>query len=106
TGMGTVVSSGMALAIDRWEREFGMAITELEPPTQAAVDAGRATSAIALMAAVDEMARWSRSMAAVYDRFDLLLTPTLPAPPPRLGVVDPLQPLEELRIKQGAMASF
>lgn len=104
--MGTVVACGIASTIDRWEARFQARVNDLEPATQAAVDMARATNAQGLMAAVDRMADWSRSIASAYQSYDLLLTPTLPAPPLRLGTIDPMQPLDQLQMGQGAVASF
>ena len=70
------------------------------------VERGRAVSAVELMDAVDELARWSRYIRRAYADFDILLTPTLPAPPPTLGTIDPLQPIEKLQREGGALAAF
>lgn len=78
----------------------------LEPYTQAAVEAGRATSGTALMSAIDDLAHWSRSIADAYASVDILVTPTLPTPPPQLGTCDPSQNIETLQNQHGAMASF
>lgn len=105
-GLSTIVSTGIALSIERWEAEIGMSFSSPEPYTQSTVEAGRSTSGTALMRAVEDLAQWSRDIGAAYASADILVSPTLPEPPPHLGTCDPLQPIEELQHKLGAMASF
>ena len=60
------------------------------------------------LAAVEANHRYSRKLAAWWEGgFDLLVTPTLPEPPPPLGelVPDPREPLKGF-IRSGAFVSF
>jgi len=104
--VGQFIAGGLAQAVDHWERHFGEPITDLEPSTAEAVAAGRELGAAELLAALDGMGRWSQALARCYGAYDLLLTPTLPVLPPRLGTMDPLQPTDQLMMLHGAMSSF
>ena len=61
-------------------------------------------SAADLMNAVSTLATWSRRIMANYAGYDLLLSPTLPVLPPKLGVLSPLRPAEEIGPILGAVA--
>ena len=77
-----------AFMLDWWERRTGHRLTadEVEPWTWTCAAAGRATTAPQYLAAVEWVQAWSRRLAQWWtDGFDLLLTPTVPEPPPMLG---------------------
>ena len=64
---------------------------DVEAPTWAMAEMGRAFTAVDLASALAASARFTRSMGAWWaDGWDLLLTPTLGQPPPRLGDLAPL----------------
>lgn len=58
---------------------------EIEPRNAGYREAGRALSAAEYLQARHWIGQWTRKMATWWDGFDLLLTPTLGAPPPELG---------------------
>ncbi len=84
----TIVASGLAAEVARWEREFGEPIRDLEPMNRALVERGRSATAVELIDATESLARWSHAVATAYAEYDVLLTPTMPISPPRLGVID------------------
>ncbi|MBX3280154.1 MAG: amidase [Acidobacteria bacterium] len=61
---------------------------ELEPLTQALVEVGSRRTASEYLLAVQMLQIFSRRVAAMYERFDVLLTPTLGEPPVPLGTFD------------------
>ncbi len=87
----TTMTSWVASALDEWQTVTGQTIdeAELEPGTRVYAGMGRQVSAAAYLAAQKSLSRWSRRMAAWWDEFDLLLTPTLGAPPPEIGWLVP-----------------
>jgi len=91
-GFLTVVSSGVAAALDAAAAKVGRPLVEgdVEPLTWAVAQAGRAFSAPAYVAAVAANHAHGRRLAAWWaGGFDLLLTPTCAMPPPPLGHFEP-----------------
>src|SRR5581483_933211 len=77
-----------AFALEWWERRTGVALgpDDLEPWTWMCAEIGRALSAAEYLSAVEFVQRWTRQVSQWWhDAHDLLLTPTLPEPPPVLG---------------------
>jgi amidase len=58
---------------------------EIEPRNARYREAGRTLGAVEYLQARQWIGQWARKMASWWDDFDLLLTPTLGAPPPELG---------------------
>ena len=85
---GTVVSASTAHDIDEWSAKTGVSIgpDDVEVYTWALAEMGRAVSAPQYIEAVTWLQRHTRRLAAWWvDGFDLLLTPTMAEPPPKLG---------------------
>lgn len=87
-----------AAELDRISAMIGRPVTEqdVEPGTWLIAEPGRSGSGLDYLAAVEFFHQGSRDMARFWseDGFDLLLTPTIPEPPPRLGGFhDPDDPL-------------
>jgi amidase len=92
TALMTRMAAGVALQLQAWERRLGheIAVHELEPLTGALRTHAQTLSAADLAAAIGEMQLYGRRLGALWNHCDLLLTPTLPWPPPRLGtLIDP-----------------
>jgi amidase len=89
----TMVAVCTATTLEEWSQRIGHAWREedLEPPTWEAAVQGRATSGLEYAAAIARLHAFSRRMATWWeDGFDVLVTPTLATPPPRLGyLIDP-----------------
>lgn len=68
-------------------REIGP--DDVEPLTWAMASVGAATSALDYAKAVLECSRFTRKLATFWEDHDLLLTPTLGEPPPRVGELEP-----------------
>jgi len=93
TGLGEALriisSSGLAARLDAWAQRTGRAIgpEQVEPGTWTRAEQGRQYSAVQVHAAVGRLlagvCRCPEWWAA---GFDVLVTPTLQAPPPRIGL--------------------
>lgn len=89
--------------LDRWSEKLGREIapSELEPWNALQADIGRATGASAYVAALEKAEAYARHLAGWWaDGHDLLVTPTLGAPPFPLGHlgadVDPMEAFTRL----------
>jgi amidase len=83
-----VVGSWTAKALEHWGQAIGVTLGEgdVESSTWELAQAGRPVMAAAYLDAVERMHAWSRRVAQWWaDGFDLLVTPTIGAPPPRIG---------------------
>jgi amidase len=87
-GFGALVSCWTAKGLAYWGQELGTPLQEsdVEPATWLLAKAGEAVTAQAYLEALEDLHAWSRLMASWWaSGFDLLVTPTLAIPPPRLG---------------------
>jgi len=66
----------------------------LELPTLRMVELGRSTSSQQLLAALGAAGHVARQLGSFFEDYDVLLTPTLGAPPARLGTYEPEAELE------------
>jgi amidase len=93
TGLGpalrTISTSSLAATLDAWSAITGHSITEhdVEPGTWAAAEEGRTFTAVHIHAAYQRLLMGiGRAGEWWADGFDLLITPTMSQPPPRLGL--------------------
>jgi amidase len=98
TGLGLplriISASGTAAQLDAWSERIGRVITvdDVEPGTWARAEEGRTYSAMQVHAAVKRLvAGVCRAPEWWHGGFDLLITPTMQQPPPRIGAVAPDQ---------------
>jgi amidase len=96
--IGTVFNAATAWIVAYWTRRRGHAPRpdELEPLTRAYAEAGRGVSAADYLLAVEELQRFSRTVASFLTDVDVWLTPTMSEPPAPLGEItaapgDPLR---------------
>ncbi len=93
-------AAGNAWAVADWEARLGRAAGEgdLEPLSWALVALGRSLNAAQYLRAVQGLQQATRRIAASFEEFDVLLTPTLAEPPAPLGTFDspPDEPLAGL----------
>lgn len=94
----------VAAALDAWSARTGRAITEsdVEPTTWELARQARGHSAARLASALGALQSHGRRLSTwLADHFDIVLSPTIAEPPPRLGDFrrdsDPLWPLERSR---------
>jgi amidase len=89
----TVMAASTARELDRIAAIIGRAVgaDDVEPYTWAQSEIGRAVSAAGYIAAVEGLSQWSRGVESWWTTagggFDLLLTPTMAAPPAPLGEI-------------------
>jgi amidase len=98
--IGTVFNAATAWIVGYWIRRIGREPQpgELEPVTVAYLDAGRQVSAADYLLAIEELQRFSRTVAAFLTGVDLWLTPTMSEPPAPLGEITatPSEPLRAI----------
>lgn len=89
SAFGTLVAVGIARALDERGKALGRACTEhdVEPMTWLIAQSAKGIGGSAYAAALDMRDLVSAQMAAFHEDYDLLLSPTLAEPPPRLGVL-------------------
>jgi amidase len=83
-----VVTPWTAASLDEWGLKLGRPLgpDDVEPSTWAIAEIGRAATAVQYVAAVEALSRYTRRMASWWNEgFDVLMTPTIAAPPPVLG---------------------
>lgn len=86
----TLVLPSLDAAVSAWEAENGPREPDsLEPLTQALIERWRGTTAAELHLALARLNVIVRSAAAEQAGHDVLLTPTMPVPPPRIGEIAP-----------------
>src|SRR4029079_1125317 len=99
----------IARDLDRWSAVLGREIapTELEPWNQTMAEMGRSVSATQHLAALEAANTYSRQLCQWWaNGFDVLVTPQLAEPPPRLGVISPTRSFEEQFEIVSGLASF
>jgi amidase len=118
-----VVAASVAAETDLASRRTGRrpGPATLEPETLALLAGGRTISSGELVAAMDTIRAGTRAMAPFFERYDVLVTPTLALPPVRVGSLRPtaaerlglrvasatrLRPLIDLLFAQVADKSF
>src|SRR5262245_59927002 len=74
-------------AIKDWERRTGRQASEsdFEPFTWFLYERGQQTSSGEYLLIVQDLHRHTRDIARFFERFDVMLTPTMMMPPPELG---------------------
>lgn len=89
-----VFTASVARDLARWGDRLGVRIgpDDVEPRNWMLAEHGRSVSGVQLLAAVEHLQAHARRLAGWWSGgFDLLVTPTLPIVPPRLGRL-PVQP--------------
>ncbi len=86
----TIMSAWTAHALDEWGERLGVRIAaaDVEPGTWILSQGGRGVSATSYVGAIEAINRFSRSLGQWFrDEADVLITPILPGPPPRIGEI-------------------
>jgi amidase len=86
-------TSWLASRMDHWGERLGRPLTEsdMEPASWAAAEEGRRFTAVEVHAAVARLRAGACRVAEWWDEgWDLLVTPTMAQPPPRIGEIDAL----------------
>jgi amidase len=107
--------SYLARDLDRWSAVLGRTIdpSELEPWNQMMVESARSVSGADYIAGLERANDYSRAVARFWappelggEGYDLLVTPQLGAPPPRIGELAPTRDVGELLEKMSALTVF
>jgi amidase len=93
----TIIAADVEATFQAFEMVLGRPIgeEEIEPRNAAHRQAGQELSAVAYLGSRAWFGMWARRMAEWWQDHDLLLTPTLGAPPPELGWFTAAGPKEE-----------
>lgn len=104
---GVITSTGTAVILDAAADRRGRPIDEhdVEPTTWWSYQRGRGLSATAYANAVNAVQMATREAARFHTEFDILLSPTVATPPPRIGAFADPDPLQTL-IATGRFAPF
>jgi len=91
TDLVTVISVALACDVAAAERAFARTAEkdDFEVGTRVVAMLGRTISGVRLEEARRNMQLVGRAMARFFERFDVLLTPTLGLPPPKIGALQP-----------------
>jgi amidase len=93
-----VITGSTALAVAQFEKAIGRTLgpDDFDPDNWGAIQMGRAVTGVQYAEAVEGIHRYSRRVGAWFEKYDVLLTPTLPEPSPLIGdlVSRPDKPLE------------
>jgi amidase len=100
----TIIAADTEAAFQAFELALGRPIRddEIEPRNVAYREAGKALPVVAYLGSRAWIGMWTRRMAAWWSEYDLLLTPTVGAPPPELGWFTAAGPMGE----GGRIASY
>ena len=95
----TIIAADTETTFRAFEAALGRPIgdAEIEPRNAAYRQAGRALGSVEYLQARQWIGQWTRRMASWWVDYDLLLTPTLGAPPPELGWFTAAGPADEGR---------
>jgi amidase len=107
--MAPLAAANFAAGMDRLVRQIGREPEpeELEPLTWASLKAGRAVTGADALWSLQERRMAARGVLALFESFDVYLTPVMGAPPPPLGHISPVtvEP-SEIRRRNGALFPF
>ncbi|HYR95106.1 MAG TPA: amidase, partial [Candidatus Binatus sp.] len=106
----TIIGAWTARDLAYWSARTGKTIgpRDVEPMIWGIAEMGRAVTGVEYIQAVEKLHAYSRGVVSWWSEgFDLLLTPTLPEPPPKLGEFDatPTDPLRGFA-RGGAFVAF
>jgi amidase len=87
--IGTTINAALSWIVAYWVRELGREPEpeELEPATWVLRDAGLGVPAATYLLAVEELQRFTRQFASLFERADVWLTPTLSGLPLPIGTM-------------------
>ena len=109
-GFTAVMAAGVARDLERWSERTGDPIgpDDVEPANWAMAEGGRMVTGAQYLAALEAMNDYSRRVAGWWadDGFDVLVTPTVTQPPPKLGLMAPLADPGEALTLMGEMVQF
>jgi amidase len=107
-GFGVVMCVAVARDLARWSARTGVELTDrdVEPGNLMLAQFGAGVTGADYAGAIEGMQTWSRGVAAWWTDHDLLVTPTSPEPPVRLGELAPGPRVPEVGTRMGRLVSF
>ena len=106
-GFVTVLSTAVARDVARWSARLGRDITnELEPPNAFFATMGSQLSSVDYLGALEDMQAWTRRVAQWWVDHDVLVVPTSPEPPARLGEFAPTNTDPAVGARMGRLVAF
>ena len=109
TGLLPIIATSQARLIEQFSASIGRTISteDMDCDNWAVTELGRKVSGTEYLAAVEVLNRYTRKVVAWWEEFDLLVSPTLPEPPPPIGelVPDPRELLKGFQ-RSGALTAF
>jgi amidase len=105
---GIVMCVAVARDLARWTERTGETIgpDDIEPGNRFLGDVGAQMTGIDYVRAIEDMQVWTRGVAAWWNDFDVLVTPTSPEPPVRLGELSPDKADPKVSTRMGNLVSF
>jgi amidase len=105
---GIVMTVAVAHDLARWSERTGETIgpDDVEPGNRFLGDIGAQVSGVDYMRAIEAMQAWSRGVAAWWTDHDILVTPTSPEPPVRLGELAPTNSDPSVSERMATLVSF
>jgi amidase len=105
---GIVMCVAIARELERWSAKTGATITadDVEPGNLFLAQMGADVTAVAYAGAIEAMQAWSRGVAAWWNDYDLLVTPTSPELPVPLGELAPTNPDPAVMTRMGVLTTF
>jgi amidase len=105
---GIVMCVAVARDLERWKTRTGEPITEddVEPGNLFLAQMGERVSGAAYAGAIEKMQAWSRGVATWWEDHDVLVTPTSPEPPVRLGELAPTNDDPYAPVRMGTLVTF
>jgi amidase len=110
TGLLPIIATSQARLIEQFSAAIGRTISaeDMDCDNWAVTELGKKVSGTEYLAAIEVLNRYTRKVAGWWaEGFDLLVSPTLPEPPPPIGelVPDPREPLKGFQ-RSGALTAF
>jgi amidase len=104
---GAVMTVAIARDVARWSRRTGTDVrTKLEPGNAFIAELGTTITAAQYVDALDDMQAWSRRVCAWWEDHDILVTPTSPEPPVRLGELAADNSDPDVATRMGRLVGF
>ena len=107
--MPPILAAAIAWELDSWSQRLGeqLPTSALEPMNAMLAEAGRSVTAVQWLTGITTSQRWARGVVALWEQeFDILLTPTMPAPPFPLGELAPDKPPADVAAGVATTAAF
>jgi amidase len=103
----TVLATAVARDVERWSARLGRDITDaLEPANALFAAMGSQTSSIAYVTAIEDLQAWTRRVAPWWVDNDILVVPTSPEAPVKLGDLAPTNTDPMVGARMGRLVTF